>query len=448
MSIGKRISAALLAALLLCGCGAERADARLSATAATDPAAVPTTVPMTESPTTPETESAETQIPTVPETEPETVPQIPEAQRIREDFLVLLNRSDISSPMGDGNVLSRASIYHNQRLEIESATPFASLYLVWEKLPGAYTLVYDGGRVACGQNDFLHEYVALPEPVTHVEFVFQENVTPSLCDVSGYTEGSVPSDVQLWQPPCEEADILVFPTHSDDDALFFGAVMAYYCIEKDLKVQTAFMVRHASILPERKHERLNGLWAMGIRYYPILGTAPDSPTHDFQEALNVYASSNILRWQVAQIRRFKPLVILGHDLEGEYGNGGHKVNAHYLTLAIHAAGDPMQFPDTAKKYGTWETPKLYLHLYPEHSWSFDVETPMALDPLGRTPLEVAQSAVDCHISQKGGIWTVLDGLSSPTLDCRAFGLYYTRVGFDTTADVMENIVVRYWRGKH
>ena len=444
MSIGKRIVWAIVAMLLLCGCGTAPVEIPETTPAATEAATVSTTV----APTTAETEPTETQLPTVAETEPEEILQIPEAQRIREDFTVFLNRADISYPMGDGDVLSGNTIYENQRLEIESDTPFASLYLVWDNMPGEYTLFYDGGSVSCGKEDFLHEYVVLPEPVTYLEFVFRDGVTPRLCDLFGYTQGSAPEEVQIWQPPCEEADILVFPTHADDDTLFFGALIAYYCIEQELKVQTAFMVQHSSVLPERKHERLNGLWAMGVRYYPILGTAPDSPTHDFQEAMNTYAHSEILQWQVTQIRRFRPLVILGHDLEGEYGNGGHKVNAYYLTQAIHAAKDPMEFPDSAKKYGTWETPKLYLHLYPEHSWSFDVETPMTGDPQGRTPLEVAQYAVDFHVSQKAGIWTVRDGLRNPTLDCRAFGLYHTLVGFDTTADVMENIIPHYWRSRH
>ena len=443
MRLGKQAIAALLAAFLLCGCGAVPVEVP-----ATTAVTIPATALVTEAPTTPETVPEETQAPTVPETEPAEILQVPEAQRIRDGFLVMLNRADISYPMGDGDVLSRNTIYANQRLEIQSTVPFASLYLIWDNLPGEYTLVYDGGSISCGQNDFLHEYVVLPETVTCVEFVFLDGVTPTLCDVFGYTEGSTPEAVQIWQPPCEEADILVFPTHADDDTLFFGALIAYYCIEQNLKVQTAFMVRHSSVLPERKHERLNGLWAMGVRYYPILGTAPDTPTHDFQEAMNTYASSDILRWQVTQIRRFRPLVILGHDLAGEYGNGGHKVNAYFLSQAIRAAKDPMQFPDTAKKYGTWETPKLYLHLYPEHTWSFDVETPMSNDPQGRTPLEVAQYAVDFHVSQASGVWTVRAGLENPTLDCRLFGLYHTLVGFDTTADVMENIVPHYWRSRH
>ena len=105
--------------------------------------------------------------------------------------------------------------------------------------------------------------------------------------------------------------------------LFFGALLSYYAIERQLKVQTAFMVEHRGD-PQRDHERLNGLWEMGVRHYPILGTAPDTKETQLHAAKVFYASSNIEQWQVEQIRRFKPMVIVGHDLKGEYGNGGHK----------------------------------------------------------------------------------------------------------------------------
>ena len=151
---------------------------------------------------------------------------------------------------------------------------------------------------------------------------------------------------QDWLAPCETADILVFPTHADDDALFFGAVISYYAIEKELTVQTAFMTDHR-YEPFRNHERLDGLWEMGVRHYPIVGTARDFYTMSLQEAANYHGYDPILEWQVRQIRRFKPLVILGHDIEGEYGHGHHKLNTHCLIQAVEMAADARQYPEIA-----------------------------------------------------------------------------------------------------
>lgn len=374
-------------------------------------------------------------------TEPQKV-----AEYITEGLQVRVGGVDFTWPLTDRSHYSKKEVKPSESLVLESQTPFCSLYAVWDAAPGPYTLAWEGGQLECGQNGFLHEYIPLPEAVTGLEVRFREERTQQPCDFVFLTEGSAPEGVQVWQAPLTQADILVFPTHADDDVLFFGPLMAYYTIEKGLKIQTAFMVHHDEY-PLRGHERLNAMWTMGLRNYPILGDAPDLEAYNLEMAINFYEDHDIERWQVEQIRRCKPLVVLGHDLEGEYGNAGHMVNAHYLVQAVEAASDPEKYPELAQQYGTWDVPKLYLHLYPEKEISFEVNTPLENDPLGRTPFEVATEAMAYHISQTqlGGFW-VRQG-DSREYDCRFFGLYRTLVGYDTTADIMENIDPKQWREK-
>lgn len=380
---------------------------------------------------------------TIPATEPEIIPE-PAAQEITDGFQFLLNGYARQESLVDGNFYTSIWINTSDSFVVESEVPFSSLYLQWDYLPGVYTINWENGSLQCGQDGFLHEYVSLSEAVTAVEFVFPEGERKSLCELALYTEGSTPEGVQIWNQPCEQADILVFPTHSDDDTLFFGPLIAYYAIERQLKVQTAFMVEH-TVQPYRVHERLNGLWEMGVKHYPILYNAPDTAEHDFWTAMSWYSMSKIPDWQVEQIRRFKPLVVVGHDLNGEYGNGGHKVNAYYLVRAIEYAADAEMYPESAEMYGVWDTPKLYIHLYPENEWYFDVNTPMMNDPEGRTPFEVAEDAFDWHRSQHQWGFRVQQNDDVRMYDCRPFGLYRSLVGEDTTADVMENIVPDDWR---
>lgn len=387
---------------------------------------------------------APTEPATVPTTEPPLeVPTEPPAEQITEGYQILIDGYDNSRNLLDGDFRSKITVRSNQVLSLESATAFANIYIEWDEIPGAYSVIWDTGEVDCGQNGFLHEYIRLPEAVTRVEIAFSTEEAHVLCEVDLFTAGGDPVDVQIWQPPCESADILVFPTHSDDDVLFFGPLMAYYAIERELTIQTAFMVEHHGY-PERNHERLNGLWEMGIRHYPILGTAPDTPTYDMTAAMYHYASSNIEQWQVEQIRRFKPLVVVGHDLDGEYGNGGHKVNAYYLVQAIESAAAPDRFPESAQQYDIWETPKFYIHLYAENEIVFDVNTPLEKDASGRTPFEIAVDAFKCHRSQHStGFRVRQEGYRG--YDCRPFGLYRSLVGMDTTADIMENLDPERWR---
>lgn len=425
----------------------------LAACSSVQDAPAETTVPEAPMPTetTPETadtqptETAATESTTAPTEVEETIPEPePAAQRITDGVSVYLGAANQTGMLCDGSHYSKCSVTSQLTLRIESESPFSALYIEWDSIPGAYTLEWDGGSQDCGEYDFLHEYIRLPEAVNAVQFVFQDDSAKLICEVELYTAGSTPEGVQDWLPPCEQADILVFPTHSDDDVLFFGPLISYYAIERGLTVQTAFMVDH-TWQKERSHERLNGLWEMGIRHYPILGSAPDTGSYDMYFGMSYYADSDIPGWQIEQIRRFQPLVVVGHDLKGEYGNAGHKVNSYYLIQSIEDAANPDIYPESAEKYGVWDTPKLYLHLYEENEWYFDVNTPMVNDPEGRTPFEVAEDAFLNHVSQRKGSLHVQQEDDARIWDCRPFGLYRSLVGEDTTADVMDNINPEDWR---
>ena len=390
------------------------------------------------------------------ETEPETMPSeatmpeetlpeetIPVAERIEEGYAITLDGADITGSLRPQTYYQINGIDVDQRLMITSEEPFGSLYLKWYTHPGFFTLTWEGGSLECGAEGFLHDYIRLPEEITAVEFVFAESEDALISEISLYTHGTAPEGVQDWLEPCDTADILVFPTHADDDALFFGGVISYYAIEKELTVQTAFMTDHVEE-PVRNHERLDGLWEMGVRHYPIVGSAWDHYTESVYEAYLYHANDDILGWQVEQIRRFKPLVVLGHDLNGEYGHKQHIVNAEYLVQAVELAADPNQYAESADQHGSWDTPKFYLHLYGENGIVFDVNTPLKKDAKGRTPVAIAETAYRCHLSQRRLWFTVSQDPNSP-LDCTRFGLYRTLVGYDSGADMMENIDREIWR---
>ena len=316
----------LLCLLLLAGCASAPPSAE--------------TAPPTESivmETVPET--------TLPFTE-ETQPPVVIAAEI-SGVAFFQNGKEITETLTDGRYTTHSA---PGDLQIESPEPFCGLYLEWNALPQSCILQWDGGSMEADR-DFLHQYISLPSPVTSLSLT----ADAGLCNVRLFTEGTPPEDVQLWQPPAEQADILVVATHSDDDVLFFGPVMAYYAIETDAIVQTAFMVNHY-YEPIRDHERLNGLWTLGLRHYPVVGTARDYYVTDLYQAKSKYFSDDIPGWQVELLRRFRPSVVLGHDLKGEYGHGAHQLNALSLTQAVELAADPAQYPYSAQHYGIWDTP--------------------------------------------------------------------------------------------
>lgn len=422
------LAVCVLFGLAACSAGQGPTPTTQSVTVA-EPLPEPTETTVAETDPTETTAAAETTAPTVAE-EPE-----PVAEYIDAGVLITLDGEDITGRVAEADYHQSVSVYTGQTLAVESKTPFSALYIIWDSHPGMFALEWDGGSLECGAEGFLHDYIRLPEAVSSLSFVFEEEEDHAVMQIGAYTYGTAPEGVQDWLPPCETADILAFPTHADDDALFFGAVLSYYAIEEELAVQTAFMTDHR-YEPFRNHERLDGLWELGIRHYPIVGTARDIYTMSLQEAANYHVNDGILEWQVRLIRRFKPLVILGHDPEGEYGHGQHQYNTYCLVQAVEQAADAGYYPWAALEYGLWDTPKLYLHLYEENTITFDVNTVLEKDPEGRTPFEIAEDAYDCHVSQAGYFAVSQNPYS--VMDCTRFGLYRTVVGDDTGADMMEH----------
>lgn len=405
--------------------------------------AMPTNHVQAPEQTLPAAETEETKLETTPPEASLPEETLPVAEKIAEGYIITVDDTDVTELLCAKDYYKANAVNPEQKLAITSEAPFGALYLKWFTYPGPVTLVWEGGSMDCGAEGYLNDYICLPEEITAVEFIFMGTEDAEVSEISLYTRGTAPEGIQDWQEPCDTADILVFPTHSDDDVLFFGGVISHYAIEKGLTVQTAFMTDHV-YAPIRNNERLDGLWELGVHCYPVVGTAMDYSAKSIAEAHVAHRNDDILGWQVEQIRRFRPLVILGHDLKGEYGHAQHILNAQYLVQAVELAADPEQYPESARKYGTWATPKLYLHLYEENPLLFDVNTPLEKDPAGRTPMAIAEAAYRYHGSQKSCTFAVTQNPGSP-LACNRFGLYRTLVGYDTGADMMEHIDPETWR---
>lgn len=254
-----------------------------------------------------------------------------------------------------------------------------------------------------------------------------------ICRVKVYSKGDLPDDVPFWKAPFDKCDLMVVSTHEDDEFIFFGGIIPYYERVKGAKVQVVYMANCGRL---RRGEALNGLWAAGMRNYPEFINLKDKRVKTIQEGVDLWGGKeNILSKLVARIRRFKPEVILTHDLDGEYGHNQHKITANAMKYAIEAAADPERFPDSAGKYGAWQVKKLYLHLYNDDVIDFDWNQSYA-ELGGLTPLDVARAGYAMHKSQQK-YYSVNDG---GQYDNSLFGLAYSTVGEDLKHDdLFENL---------
>lgn len=371
--------------------------------------------------------------------------------------------------ISDGNRATYSSCTEKGIVTVAREDGIAGIYVEFDRIPTEWTLtnLAAGVSVKCGTYSFLHEYAdvksLLGECPKSLTLTFEAGTV--IADIYVLGEGELPIMVQTWAPPCEQADLLLLTSHSDDEQLFFSGVLPYYAGERKLDVQVAYVVQHFEANGvqnhQRPHELLDGLWTVGVKYYPIMSDFPDLYAESknretaFLQATKVYESAGIaytdfLSYIIECLRRCKPLVVVSHDLDGEYGHGTHVVCAQAITEAISLAADETQELDSYRRYGTWETEKLYLHLYEENpivmNWDIPLETFG-----GKTAFEVSQEGFGCHLSQH---WTwfykwmygTAERPVKKATDIRSYspcnyGLYYTAVGNDVVGgDFFENIV--------
>ena len=420
--------------LILSACAAPetvQTPAGAEAAASSAPAPEPTPEPTSEAAPEPSGEPASEAAPVF----------IPEARPLA----IRLQAGRPTEPLSDGDLNTVCTFSKGEALEISADEPIGGLYLIWYDRPLPCTLQSGGETVPVGEQGFLHEYVPLSGNGQSLVFRLPEEEL-RIAEIRAFSPGRPPEDVQLWQSPCAEADILLVSTHADDEFIFFGGLLPLYAAGRGLAVQVVYTISHYNSLRVRCHEMLDALWLAGIRHYPVVNDAPDREIYSLGDAEWIYGKDGFADFLVEQIRRFRPLVIVTHDEKGEYKQGCHMLTAMSLEKAVVLAADAGFQPESAERWGLWDTPKTYLHLFgPEDERTvLDYETPLGSFG-GKTALAVAEEAFALHVSQQSLHFRVYE--RGHAYDSHSFGLFRSLVGQDRQRDdLMENIDRAAWRG--
>ncbi len=337
-----------------------------------------------------------------------------------DDFDIVNDNGNILTQLKDENTTTGIWFNENQSITVNTANSFVGVYIIWEQYPeNGYTITGENGFETMQNTGFLQEYVSLDTEIAN-SITISTKSNSKILEILLVAQGELPVRVHNWEAPLEKADILLLPTHADDEHLFFGPVMPTYTERGDVAIQVAYMVNHSGE-PYRQQEQLNGLWEAGVRNYPIIPGFADMYSSSLAHAKTIYSADEITSYISGLMERFSPQVVVGHDFAGEYGHGAHMLYAESLVKAIEITATPPQ--------------KVYIHLYEENNISLDIDTPLAAFD-GRTALQVATDAFAHHRSQQTYFSVQRAGL----YDMKSFGLYYTTVGVDTTNDMLENIV--------
>lgn len=272
-------------------------------------------------------------------------------------------------------------------------------------------------------------YLPLMQETKKIEIkVYKEG---KISELHVYSDGAENPDIQKWENPAEKSDIMLLVAHQDDEVLWFGGLLPYYGVVRENNVQVVYMTTNGRL---RIREALNCVWKTGVKNIPeIIGYKDSYETG--KKAEEVWGGKkNIEKSLVRRIRKYKPEVIVTHDINGEYGHPQHKLIAKRIVSAVQAAADPKQYSDSYELYGAWEVKKVYLHLGDENTIFMDWKTPSdALD--GKTPLEVAELAFLEHKSQLSRFNMDM----GKEYDYTKFSLVYSIVGPDILKnDFLEN----------
>lgn len=318
------------------------------------------------------------------------------------------------------------------------------ILIKWHKVENNYTLKsyssdgdlldeYDGDS---GYN-MLHKYYELSEDAVKVVINLKKTAENNgICTLRVYERDKVGVSVERWQAPKEdECDLMVISAHRDDELLFFGGTIPYYQQVKGKNVYTVYMSGRDRL---RIREALAGQWSMGNTTYPIFMNFPGGYHDGVNGTLNAWGGEDyVLERLVEKIRKYKPEVIVTHDINGEYGHPTHKTTSYIIQKAVKLAADKSKYKSSARDYGVWQVKKVYLHLYGENKVTMNwKESAAELD--GKTPFQVACVAYDKHISQHGS-WSMTSKKVTKYPNNK-YGLVYSKVGKDKNKnDFFENI---------
>lgn len=371
---------------------------------------------------------------------------------ITKESSILVN-DKVNNKIVDNNEISYSTIKISDLITIKSDGNIHGLYIQYELKSGKGTINYNNSSINIGENGFLHEYIELNSSTNELEIRFTENT--KVAEIYVLDDGELPDFVEIWNKPLDNnSDLLLMSTHSDDEQLFFLGLMPTY-VAKGANVQVVYLTNHYDN-PRRLHEQLHGLYAVGIRNYPIIGIVPDAYSTSLEGAIkNINAAKlsvdDVVDFQVEMIRRFKPSVIVGHDELGEYSHGQHILNTHTLKIALEKATQTDYHEVSYNTYGSWDTPKTYLHLYKENQIKMDYDTPIEYFN-GLTAYEVSKIGYSKHLSQQWTWFTKwINGANNSfkksteitKYSPNDFGLYRTTVGEDINKnDMFENITLR------
>jgi len=293
------------------------------------------------------------------------------------------------------------------------------LYLEWYKVSKNYTVeTYDTAGTLLSSYEaqpFLNSYFPLDADAAQVKLVFGSDA--ELSGLRLYGEGTLPADLQLWQPTLESADLLYIAATPQSAVKDFFGVLAAYTVEHEIPSALVVLSKDTRTMQEGL---LAGLWEMGVANYPQFGSLESSNNEVYKRVRGNWSTKLTTKLVQSVLSKYGARVVITNTPNEQAYDGA----AQYCAEVVQ---------DELKQRGTDEyttVQKLY-----------------CADPSGTTALDwgaalihfdglsVTEAANAAYAKNPG--MRVFHKTLEPAA---AFTLGYTTVGEDTgTSDLLENI---------
>ncbi len=322
----------------------------------------------------------------------------------------------------DGLVESYQRFDHDESVTISppAGQPAQGLYLEWYTVPKSYAVeTYDAAGTLLSSIEgqpLLNSYIPLDTASAQIKLVFGSD-DAELAGIRLYGEGTLPADVQLWQPTPETADLLYIASTPQSAVKDFFGVLAAYTVEHEIPSALVVLSRDTRSMQEGL---LAGLWEMGYANYPQFGSLMSTNNDVYKRVCGNWGAKPTTKLVQHVLAQYNARVVITNTPGDQAYDGAAQYCAEVVFDELKTRG--------ADDYATVQ--KLY-----------------CADPSGATALDwtaalirfngasVAEAANAAYAKNPG--MRVFHKTLEPAA---AFTLGYTTVGDDTGAgDLLENI---------
>lgn len=154
------------------------------------------------------------------------------------------------------------------------------------------------------------------------------------------------------------ADMLVVLSHPGDEVTFFSGLLELYAAEKGYNCRVVYL---SSGSEEQRTAAEQNLRMVGVRARPEFWDFPGS-YFETEKAAKRRTREKELRGKIAAaVRRLKPVVVVTHGEDGEYGHGMHILCSRLTKLALKDAERDQQKYHVSEDEQGWKVQRLFLH---------------------------------------------------------------------------------------